>query len=171
MGKKKKKKILCLNCQTYFKGNYCYNCGQEAVKGQLTFKELVTSINDCFFNLDSGILFTFKEVIFNCKAVVKNYLEGARKRYYNPFKFLLIMVTISVVIFAATKDIEGTTTFTATMESPDGNKNFSKEINEIIDKNVDLLKIFFLPFGIFFSYRSEERRVGKECRSRWSPYH
>ena len=22
-----------------------------------------------------------------------------------------------------------------------------------------------------FSFRSEERRVGKECRSRWSPYH
>ena len=21
------------------------------------------------------------------------------------------------------------------------------------------------------SYRSEERRIGKECRSRWSPYH
>src|SRR3712207_9328290 len=26
-----------------------------------------------------------------------------------------------------------------------------------------------LLFGIAF--RSEERRVGKECRSRWSPYH
>ena len=23
----------------------------------------------------------------------------------------------------------------------------------------------------FYSERSEERRVGKECRSRWSPYH
>ena len=23
----------------------------------------------------------------------------------------------------------------------------------------------------FVVYRSEERRVGKECRSRWSPYH
>ena len=23
----------------------------------------------------------------------------------------------------------------------------------------------------FLLYRSEERRVGKECRSRWSPYH
>ena len=22
-----------------------------------------------------------------------------------------------------------------------------------------------------YGYRSEERRVGKECRSRWSPYH
>ena len=24
---------------------------------------------------------------------------------------------------------------------------------------------------VLFSIRSEERRVGKECRSRWSPYH
>ena len=24
---------------------------------------------------------------------------------------------------------------------------------------------------IDIAYRSEERRVGKECRSRWSPYH
>ena len=23
----------------------------------------------------------------------------------------------------------------------------------------------------YYEYRSEERRVGKECRSRWSPYH
>ena len=22
-----------------------------------------------------------------------------------------------------------------------------------------------------YAWRSEERRVGKECRSRWSPYH
>src|SRR5258707_10855173 len=25
--------------------------------------------------------------------------------------------------------------------------------------------------GVFHLQRSEERRVGKECRSRWSPYH
>ena len=25
--------------------------------------------------------------------------------------------------------------------------------------------------GVMFLMRSEERRVGKECRSRWSPYH
>ena len=28
---------------------------------------------------------------------------------------------------------------------------------------------FLLPYQI--TTRSEERRVGKECRSRWSPYH
>ena len=26
-------------------------------------------------------------------------------------------------------------------------------------------------YQIFTTDRSEERRVGKECRSRWSPYH
>ena len=26
-------------------------------------------------------------------------------------------------------------------------------------------------YGLYRADRSEERRVGKECRSRWSPYH
>src|SRR2546430_15083120 len=28
-----------------------------------------------------------------------------------------------------------------------------------------------LVVGLWLALRSEERRVGKECRSRWSPYH
>src|SRR2546422_4888598 len=32
-----------------------------------------------------------------------------------------------------------------------------------------LFSAYLLPFEI--ASRSEERRVGKECRSRWSPYH
>ena len=28
-----------------------------------------------------------------------------------------------------------------------------------------------VPIGCVIVARSEERRVGKECRSRWSPYH
>ena len=31
--------------------------------------------------------------------------------------------------------------------------------------------IFFAYVVVHYQYRSEERRVGKECRSRWSPYH
>ena len=30
---------------------------------------------------------------------------------------------------------------------------------------------FNLVFVLYLRFRSEERRVGKECRSRWSPYH
>ena len=35
----------------------------------------------------------------------------------------------------------------------------------------NLLYTSVKPDNVFHSVRSEERRVGKECRSRWSPYH
>src|SRR3989449_11071971 len=31
--------------------------------------------------------------------------------------------------------------------------------------------VLVLNYGLAVQWRSEERRVGKECRSRWSPYH
>src|SRR3712207_9096124 len=43
-----------------------------------------------------------------------------------------------------------------------------------LDYNYICPKIFqskFPPFYYKYRKRSEERRVGKECRSRWSPYH
>ena len=33
------------------------------------------------------------------------------------------------------------------------------------------VKSTFNKYSQYRSMRSEERRVGKECRSRWSPYH
>ena len=36
--------------------------------------------------------------------------------------------------------------------------------------NLAAVKLLAKHFGVALC-RSEERRVGKECRSRWSPYH
>ena len=38
-------------------------------------------------------------------------------------------------------------------------------------EDVPLLALKHGCESLAFTYRSEERRVGKECRSRWSPYH
>ena len=45
--------------------------------------------------------------------------------------------------------------------------------NEIVTGGVSGIcaLIFFASNGLIPVSRSEERRVGKECRSRWSPYH
>ena len=51
------------------------------------------------------------------------------------------------------------------------------ELGEQISRDYagqDLLVVCLLRGAITFTAdltRSEERRVGKECRSRWSPYH
>ncbi len=52
--------------------------------------------------------------------------------------------------------------------SRNGNRTHkqSHQLNET-NKSHILFRFLF----VVFAFRSEERRVGKECRSRWSPYH
>ena len=48
------------------------------------------------------------------------------------------------------------------------------DYQDFLDQNPDALgKMYFATTKAHqvYSERSEERRVGKECRSRWSPYH
>ena len=44
------------------------------------------------------------------------------------------------------------------------------QINECL-RIIKNSKIEIIGFSFHINNRSEERRVGKECRSRWSPYH
>ena len=46
-----------------------------------------------------------------------------------------------------------------------------KTIMEKIKKRIANLKVAGKLKVYRMTVRSEERRVGKECRSRWSPYH
>ena len=48
-------------------------------------------------------------------------------------------------------------------------KTFTELQEGVYDPNI--FKAIFLAGGAGSGKRSEERRVGKECRSRWSPYH
>src|SRR2546425_13234602 len=41
----------------------------------------------------------------------------------------------------------------------------------LVRQTYENLRISRLSNQLAFPFRSEERRVGKECRSRWSPYH
>ena len=57
-------------------------------------------------------------------------------------------------------------------------KNMNQSIVEYV-KGIEVIKTFNMGENSYIKYRnavthvlrSEERRVGKECRSRWSPYH
>ena len=47
-----------------------------------------------------------------------------------------------------------------------------KKTGLLVDSVWEPLQLgIILPYATWASTRSEERRVGKECRSRWSPYH
>src|ERR1035437_5231998 len=50
----------------------------------------------------------------------------------------------------------------------DGSMILFENVIQVLHRSVSTA-VAQRPF--LFSVRSEERRVGKECRSRWSPYH
>ena len=67
---------------------------------------------------------------------------------------------------------------TGVSEEVQGNiNNICNELMAVLtghDSDVASFQNDFTATGVSDSYaltRSEERRVGKECRSRWSPYH
>ena len=48
-----------------------------------------------------------------------------------------------------------------------GGISYDAKCKNIKSTDVDTM----VGFAVEEKFRSEERRVGKECRSRWSPYH
>ena len=53
-----------------------------------------------------------------------------------------------------------------TLQAVSGVKDGELQTKNPLEDNNDLLRV-----DRHGDMRSEERRVGKECRSRWSPYH
>ena len=62
----------------------------------------------------------------------------------------------------------GTSVFAAIIMVTVGFIQFCQGIAAVADDEVFVRGIDYV---YKFDLRSEERRVGKECRSRWSPYH
>src|SRR3989475_858819 len=53
------------------------------------------------------------------------------------------------------------------LDRPDHERHVAREMPQMVFGPVAFLEFLEVHEGV----RSEERRVGKECRSRWSPYH
>ena len=49
--------------------------------------------------------------------------------------------------------------------------NGTPPVRDVPTHNYTVMMAPLQHCGRASQYRSEERRVGKECRSRWSPYH
>ena len=73
-----------------------------------------------------------------------------------------------------TPTVETAETETAEVETPGNetsNSEFAYKIKIAAKENYSFEEKQCIDVKVHGKVRSEERRVGKECRSRWSPYH
>ncbi len=75
---------------------HCPQCGQKANLHRFSLHEIFHEFLHAFTHADKGLLFLVKELALHPGRVAAEYVEGKRKKYYNPFNFLLICAALFV---------------------------------------------------------------------------
>ena len=96
---------ICKNCKQTFQGEYCSSCGQRSFK-RFSISYLWHGLRDDLFEIEGGLLLTFRELWTHPGTMVLNYINGATKKYYSPLKYLIFWTAIYLIIvpFTATSD-------------------------------------------------------------------
>ena len=98
MGRKRRKRIICPNCQSQLKEhmNYCFNCGQENHITRVSLKMLFRDFTETYFSFDSKLFKSLKYLLIRPSYLSSEYLEGRMQQYLTPVR---LYVFISFVLF------------------------------------------------------------------------
>lgn len=83
--------------QTKFENITCDYCGRRKITSRLTVKGLISQFIDTTFSLDKGFLYTLKYMFLSPQKPIISFIEGYRKPFTLPAKFLVVTITISVL--------------------------------------------------------------------------
>jgi hypothetical protein len=132
--------LSCLNCGAPVTARFCAHCGQKAGVKRLGWKTFVEEIR-YWYNQENGFFNSTLELAIRPGRLFKNYLEGKRKRYYEPVNFLLICITTFLVIYQVDLAVSHFPKInTATLLTND------PQTKAMIDKYRSLIEFIILPF-------------------------
>lgn len=128
--------VKCLNCGYFLdlSDRFCAYCGQINTTKRLTLKDFVNEFILSVFTYDSRFRYTIKDLLFKPGAITRNYVEGKRIHYANPFRFFLSASISYFIILAIIAVFNKNDDFTF---DDDGIVTFSKQ--EVQD-DMDALK-------------------------------
>lgn len=89
----------CKNCDNNFEGNFCNNCGQTAHTHKINWHYLWHDIQHGIFHVDSGILYTIKELLLKPGITIRNFIDGKRAPYFKPVAMIFLLATIYGLLF------------------------------------------------------------------------
>ncbi|AXT60826.1 DUF3667 domain-containing protein [Aquimarina sp. AD10] len=122
----------CLNCGVPLDivDRYCNHCGQINTNKRLSLKDFFNEFFASIFSYDSRLRHTILALLFKPGKISKEYIEGKRVKYANPFRFYLSVSIIFFIINGLFIDFDG---FRTEIEDQvtEGKKTF-EEIKEAV---------------------------------------
>ncbi len=91
--------VECNNCGYIDRGVYCSNCGGHLKKNRISIPQLISSIVDFFSNFEDKYFRTFVSLTHRPVSFIIQYLDGVRDRYYIPFKYFFLNLSINFFIY------------------------------------------------------------------------
>lgn len=89
-----------MNCQAPLQGAYCYRCGQSAQTQRLRFPQLVRSLLQGLFDLDSKTLRTVWNLFTRPGSMVREYVEGNRVTYLSALRYYVLVIALAIGLSA-----------------------------------------------------------------------
>lgn len=96
---------ICKNCGHSFIGNHCNHCGQKLAH-RLDSKHIAHELVHVFTHTDKGIFSFIPMILLRPGTLALEYVEGRRKRYFNMFQYLILVVGIITFIMSKTNYME-----------------------------------------------------------------
>ncbi|MFC5046859.1 DUF3667 domain-containing protein [Aquimarina hainanensis] len=95
---KKYRGTECLNCGVPLDiiDKYCHHCGQVNTTKKLALSDFFSEYFSSLFSYDSRLSHTIIALLFRPGKITKEYTEGKRVKYANPFRFYL---SVSIIFF------------------------------------------------------------------------
>ncbi len=80
------------------KGIFCPECGQRMNIYKVTFSETFQDLINALFSIDAPLLITLKELVIKPGVLLRNYLNGQRRKYYKPVSFFILTTVIYLIV-------------------------------------------------------------------------
>lgn len=149
----------CKNCKNSVldSDGFCSNCGARKVDNRLTFKYFFREFSEKVLSVDNKLLKTIIHLFVKPHVVIKSYIDGVRKRYIDPFGFLLISITLSSISIylmreSAIQSLENLNN-TAGMQNTEGAKQMMNMIYDYsaIVTGVSIPVYAFMSWIVFYN--------------------
>jgi hypothetical protein len=157
----------CPNCSASLdeQFRFCPACGQNTHLHRFNLPHIFHELFHAFTHADKGVLYLVKGLTVRPGVVAREYiLEGKRKKYFNPFTFLLLVLGFVVFVNSffqpyGKEPVKANTTISPAPPSKDeAIRQRSSQVKTFLNKRANLIAfaaipIFTLIFWLFF-YRT-----------------
>ncbi|MCB0594806.1 MAG: DUF3667 domain-containing protein [Lewinellaceae bacterium] len=143
----------CKSCEATLAGPYCSQCGQKALTERITLRYIVRSFIEALTNVEEGFWYTMRALLTKPGIVAREYLEGKRKPYYHPVRYLLILITVVTLITLASgvydlqqNEILHLQNDALGLQPDESTVANQQKIQEEVKKYLNLVALLTLPF-------------------------